>query len=63
MKGDDVMPLELPDFGQDTSKVSAFTEPGHEIYARLFLPLAHTGTHRYVPWRVAADRRTVTGCP
>jgi hypothetical protein len=33
-------------FGPDASKVSGITEPGHEIYARLFLPLAHAGSHR-----------------
>ena len=50
------MAIELPDFDPDVSRVSGFTEPGHEICARLFLPLARSGTHRYIPWHVAAEQ-------
>jgi len=52
---DDVTVLELPDFGPDTSRVSGFTEPGHDVYARLFLPLAYPGSHHYIPWRVVVE--------
>ena len=50
------MAIELPDFDPDVSRVSGFTEPGHESGARLFLPLARSGTHRYIPWHVAAEQ-------
>lgn len=50
------MALELPGFDPDTSKVSGFTEPGHEVYARLFLPFELCGTRQYLLWRVAAEQ-------
>ena len=51
-----MLTLGLPGFGWDTSKVSGFTEPGHEVNARLFLPLARQGAQQYVPWRVASEQ-------
>ncbi len=48
--------FEFPNFGPDISRVSGFIELGHDVYARLFLPLERTGTGHYVPWRVAAKR-------
>ncbi len=54
------MTLDLPRFGADRSKVSGFTEPGHDVYARVFVPLELSGTGQYIPWSIAARQ---TGTP
>lgn len=47
---------ELPAFGLDPALVAGYTEPGHEVYARVFLPLGISGTERYLPWSQVAEQ-------
>jgi hypothetical protein len=48
--------VQLPRLGRDPEPVAAVTEPGHPVYARLFLPIAVSGSAApaYLPWTPAA---------
>lgn len=54
---------ELPAFGPDPTRVAGYTEPGHEVYARVFLPLEISGTERYRPWSEAARQAGIPLSP
>ena len=54
---------ELPAFGPDPTRIAGYTEPGHEVCARVFLPLEISGTERYRPWSQAARQAGIPLSP